>query len=167
MWLAVRAVVNLSKLFSRTSLSFYGFVGLFIGMLSVQTSAGDVEFPIPSPAARISVTADEGSRSIQGSYTVYQLKGHCRIRQGSLEARAQEAVLWVEEAIANQQTYPTKRSSSWMAARALNGVLDSASKHDNGWGDCIAFFLSMLRPYVGARTLHRRELWNGYLKTTA
>ncbi|MFO0924276.1 MAG: organic solvent tolerance protein OstA [Pirellulales bacterium] len=107
-WLAVRAVVNLSKLSSRTSLSFYGFVGLFIGMLSVQTSAGDVEFPIPSPAARISVTADEGSRSIQGSYTVYQLKGHCRIRQGSLEARAQEAVLWVEEAIANQQDIPNK-----------------------------------------------------------
>ncbi len=78
-----------------------------IGYIEPHSSAGEIDFPIPSPSLGIHVTADEASQTTQGSYRVYQLRGHCAIHQGAWDAKASEAVLWIDESPRSKE-HPTK-----------------------------------------------------------
>ena len=68
------------------------------GLLSHhRVEASDIDFPQPSPTATLVASAEVGSKTQIGAYTVYQLRGNVRIVQGAFEARANQAVLWIDE----------------------------------------------------------------------
>jgi hypothetical protein len=50
----------------------------------------------PDDGAAISIAADHAQHWQQGSYDVWHLAGHCRVRQGATDIHGPEAVLWIE-----------------------------------------------------------------------
>ena len=56
-----------------------------------------VYLPRPDDNAAISIAADHAQHWQQGSYEVWHLTGHCRVRQGATDIHGPEAVLWVEK----------------------------------------------------------------------
>ena len=59
--------------------------------------AGRIEVPSVDPREPIAVRAAQASRWTEGSYDVWHLTGGVRITQGSTEASAHEAVVWIEQ----------------------------------------------------------------------
>jgi len=67
------------------------------GLAAAIAEAGQIEVPGVDPAEPISITAGQASRWTEGSYEVWHLTGGARIEQGTTEARAHEAVVWIEQ----------------------------------------------------------------------
>ena len=61
-------------------------------------SAADVELPVADQRQPIRIRATSASHWPQGSYEVWVLRGNCLIQQGPVEARASDAVLWIDRA---------------------------------------------------------------------
>ena len=61
----------------------------------VGVARGEVEAPLADIQAPIRISAAQSSRWREGEYDVWLLSGGCRIQQGQIDARAEEAVLWV------------------------------------------------------------------------
>ena len=70
--------------------------GLSIG--PTRHAGAQIEMPAADPNDRITVTAENANRWEQGSYEVWLLRGDCHIRQGPVDARSDEAVLWIDHA---------------------------------------------------------------------
>lgn len=67
-------------------------------LLTAASSAqAQVELPEINNGAPVAVAAESGNHWIEGSYEVWVLRGNCRVRQGDVEARGQEAVLWITQ----------------------------------------------------------------------
>ncbi len=65
-------------------------------VIAARESRADVELPRPDPQIGVSITADAAERWSQGAYEVWMLHGNCRLEQGTMKARSDEAVLWVK-----------------------------------------------------------------------
>ena len=61
----------------------------------IAEARGEVEPPLADIQAPIRISAAESSRWQEGEYDVWLLRGGCRLQQANLDARAEEAVLWV------------------------------------------------------------------------
>lgn len=68
--------------------------------------ADTLELPLADVHEPVQVSAQRGYRWAEGMYRVWWLDGACRIRQGELQAEADQAVLWVEES--TDPSSPTK-----------------------------------------------------------
>ncbi|HEX3871556.1 MAG TPA: hypothetical protein VHV77_14030 [Pirellulales bacterium] len=55
----------------------------------------DIELPRPDPSIGVQVNAQRADRWTQGAYEVWVLHGNCTITQGSMNARSDDAVLWI------------------------------------------------------------------------
>ncbi len=58
--------------------------------------AADFGVPLVDPNLPIRVVGDQLRSSHQGSYSVYQVFGHCELRQGSFVGHADSMTLWVD-----------------------------------------------------------------------
>jgi hypothetical protein len=75
--------------------------------LRVNTAGAEIEPPIAAIDAPIFVTADQSQQWREGQYDVWLLSGNLRLQQDDVEARAREAVLWVDRG-APSQGVPSK-----------------------------------------------------------
>ncbi|MBM4022919.1 MAG: hypothetical protein FJ284_11895, partial [Planctomycetes bacterium] len=66
------------------------------GLAAAIAEAGKIEVPAVEPGERLVVEATQAARWTEGAYDVWHLTGGIRIVQGGTEARAHEAVAWVE-----------------------------------------------------------------------
>ena len=66
-----------------------------------------MELDVPAPDARhaIQIFADEAMRWQDGPDQVWMLRGHCRLKQGDVEARCRDAVVWTRPALLGTQTH--------------------------------------------------------------
>jgi len=67
------------------------------GLAATIAAAGRIEVPAVDPRERLTIRATQASRWTEGSYDVWHLTGGVRIRQGTTEATAHEAVVWIEQ----------------------------------------------------------------------
>lgn len=67
------------------------------GLAAAIAEAGRIEVPSADPREQATITATQASRWTEGSYDVWHLTGGVRIRQGTTEAVAHEAVVWIEQ----------------------------------------------------------------------
>ena len=67
------------------------------GLAAAIAEAGRIEVPSVDPRETVSIRAAQASRWTEGSYDVWHLTGGVRIEQGSTEATAHEAVIWIEQ----------------------------------------------------------------------
>jgi hypothetical protein len=67
-----------------------------------------VYLPRPDDNAAISIAADHAQHWQQGSYEVWHLTGHCRVRQGATDIHGPEAVLWIASHEPKQSDRATK-----------------------------------------------------------
>ncbi len=67
------------------------------GLAAAIAEAGRIEVPSTDPAEPLSVQATQAARWTEGEYEVWHLTGGVRIVQGSTEAAAHEAVVWIEQ----------------------------------------------------------------------
>lgn len=96
----------------------------------------DADVPPIDSRDPITVTADRANRWTEGVYDVWYLEGHCSLAQGSLAAKADAAVLWIERG--GRLGYPPNRviayfernvevkSTSRGATSAANGRFDAS-----------------------------------------
>jgi hypothetical protein len=84
--------------------SFLAWLVLAIVFFLSAKSYGDVRLPEPNPTDPISINAEAANRWKSGNYDVWFLQGNCRIKQGSSNAVCREAVLWIEQPVAGQQS---------------------------------------------------------------
>ena len=68
------------------------------GLAAAIAEAGRVEVPSVDPAERVTLEATQAARWTEGVYDVWHLTGGVRIVQGTTEAAAHEAVIWIEQA---------------------------------------------------------------------
>ena len=68
------------------------------GLAAAISEAGRIEVPAVDPGEPLMVRATQAARWTEGSYDVWHLTGGVRITQGSTEAAAHEAVVWIEQA---------------------------------------------------------------------
>jgi hypothetical protein len=68
------------------------------GLAAAIAEAGRIEVPAVDPGEPLAVRATQAARWTEGSYDVWHLTGGVRITQGSTEAAAHEAVVWIEQA---------------------------------------------------------------------
>ena len=61
-----------------------------------RAALADVELPKPNENEAISFGATHACRWNQGAYEVWLLEGKCFVKQGEMNARSNEAVLWVK-----------------------------------------------------------------------
>ncbi|MFM7244836.1 MAG: hypothetical protein ACKO40_11800, partial [Planctomycetaceae bacterium] len=71
------------------------------GLAAAIADAGRIEVPSTDPSEPLSVSATQAARWTEGEYDVWHLTGGVRITQGSTEAAAHEAVVWIERAPAD------------------------------------------------------------------
>jgi lipopolysaccharide export system protein LptA len=67
------------------------------GLAATIAAAGRIEVPAVDPRERLTIRATQASRWTEGSYDVWHLTGGVRITQGTTEAAAHEAVVWIEQ----------------------------------------------------------------------
>ena len=67
------------------------------GLAAAISEAGRIEVPAVDPGEPLVVRATQAARWTEGSYDVWHLTGGVRITQGSTEAAAHEAVVWIEQ----------------------------------------------------------------------
>jgi hypothetical protein len=67
------------------------------GLAAAIAEAGRIEVPPVEPTERLSIRATQAARWTEGSYDVWHLTGGVRIAQGSTEATAHEAVVWIDQ----------------------------------------------------------------------
>ena len=67
------------------------------GLAAAIAEAGHIEVPAANPRELLSIEATQASRWTEGSYDVWHLTGGVTIRQGKTEAKANEAVVWIEQ----------------------------------------------------------------------
>ena len=67
------------------------------GLAAAIADAGRIEVPSTDPSEPLAVSATQASRWTEGGYDVWHLTGGVRITQGSTEAAAHEAVVWIEQ----------------------------------------------------------------------
>ncbi len=65
-------------------------------LLAAAGRAADVGLPQPQPSARVAVRASQANWWEEGEYQVWVLRGDCQVAQGNLNARGDQAVLWVK-----------------------------------------------------------------------
>jgi len=70
------------------------------GLAAAIADAGRIEVPSADPSEPLAVSATQAARWTEGAYDVWHLTGGVRISQGSTEAAAHEAVVWIERAAA-------------------------------------------------------------------
>lgn len=70
-------------------------VFVLLGLSSL--ARGEVGLPVGDSLEPLVVRGDAARRWQQGEYEVVHVQGHCEVSQGSLTARAEEAVLWIEQ----------------------------------------------------------------------
>ena len=94
----------------------------------------EVDLPQPDTAAPITIEAAAGNSWRQGQYEVWILRGNCRIAQGSAGARADEAVVWIDRAAADEHR-PSKVIAYLDGEVALNfrGAPGSPRLADRYW----------------------------------
>jgi hypothetical protein len=81
------------------------------GLAATIAEAGRIEVPAVDPSERLVIEATQAARWTEGSYDVWHLTGGVRIVQGGTEARAHEAVAWIEqESPAESVVEPRPRS---------------------------------------------------------
>ncbi|MFM7412632.1 MAG: hypothetical protein ACKO6E_05435, partial [Planctomycetota bacterium] len=68
------------------------------GLAAAIAEAGRIEVPSADPSEPVTVAATQAARWTEGAYDVWHLTGGVRIVQGSTEASAHEAVVWIEQA---------------------------------------------------------------------
>ena len=72
-----------------------------IGLMSTYSlstsvsQAADIAFPMVEPRLPISISAQAASKSVRGGYDVYELKGDCRVEQGSFVATGDAIQIWI------------------------------------------------------------------------
>ena len=66
------------------------------GLAAAIQEAGRIEVPVVDPAETMTIRAGQASRWTEGAYDVWHLTGGATIAQGSVEAKAHEAVVWIE-----------------------------------------------------------------------
>ena len=67
------------------------------GLAAAIAEAGRIEVPAADPSEPLAVKATQAARWTEGAYDVWHLTGGVRISQGSTEATAHEAVVWIEQ----------------------------------------------------------------------
>ncbi|MGI9177492.1 MAG: hypothetical protein ACR2IT_06510, partial [Pirellulales bacterium] len=67
------------------------------GLAAAIAEAGRIEVPAADPAEPLTVRATQAARWTEGAYEVWHLTGGVTIVQGSTEAAAHEAVVWIEQ----------------------------------------------------------------------
>ena len=106
---------------------------------STPVFATDVDFPVVNATATIRATATQGSKSVQGSYLVYELRGNCKLQQGLWSAECDEAVLWID-----QQPAPSDRPTKIIVYLEGNAHVrwnESQQVKDQHWmGRLFSFF---------------------------
>ena len=90
------------------------------GLAATIAAAGRIEVPAVDPRERLTIRATQASRWTEGSYDVWHLTGGVRIRQGTTEAAAHEAVVWIEQ---EQDAVPADAAEDGEPAVGLRGVL--------------------------------------------
>ena len=68
------------------------------GLAAAIAESGRIEVPSVDPSERITLEATQAARWTEGVYDVWHLTGGVRIVQGQTEAKAHEAVVWIEQA---------------------------------------------------------------------
>ena len=67
------------------------------GLAAAIAEAGRIEVPSMNPAEPLAIKATQAARWSEGVYDVWHLTGGVKIAQGSTEATAHEAVIWIEQ----------------------------------------------------------------------
>jgi len=67
------------------------------GLAAALAEAGRIEVPSVDPREPLTIRAGQAARWTEGSYDVWHLTGGVRIAQGTTEAQAHEAVVWIEQ----------------------------------------------------------------------
>ena len=67
------------------------------GLAATIAEAGRIEVPAVDPAERLGIKATQAAQWTEGAYDVWHLTGGVRITQGTTEATAHEAVVWIEQ----------------------------------------------------------------------
>ena len=67
------------------------------GLAATLAEAGRIEVPSVDPREPLTIRAGQAARWTEGSYDVWHLTGGVRIAQGTTEAQAHEAVVWIEQ----------------------------------------------------------------------
>jgi len=68
------------------------------GLAAAIAEAGRIEVPAADPREGLVVQAAQAVRWTEGAYDVWHLSGGTRVRQGSVAADGDEAVVWIEQA---------------------------------------------------------------------
>jgi hypothetical protein len=94
------------------------------GLAATIAEAGRIEVPAVDPAERLGIKATQAAQWTEGAYDVWHLTGGVRIAQGTTEATAHEAVVWIEqEAVPDEaadQSEPTPRVRGVLVRMAGN-----------------------------------------------
>jgi len=74
------------------------------GLAAAVAEAGRIEVPSVDPRETLAIRATQAARWTEGSYDVWHLTGGVAFTQGTTEARAHEAVVWIEQQAVEAET---------------------------------------------------------------
>jgi len=101
------------------------------GLAAAVAEAGRIEVPSVDPREALAIRATQAARWTEGSYDVWHLTGGVVLTQGTTEARAHEAVIWIEqegvEAETGDESEATPRPRSVLVRMAGDVAVTSAA----------------------------------------
>jgi hypothetical protein len=74
------------------------------GLAATIAEAGKIEVPAVDPRQPLALRATQATRWTEGSYDVWHLTGGVTITQGATDARAHEAVVWIDRDVDDVST---------------------------------------------------------------
>jgi len=95
------------------------------GLAATIAEAGRIEVPSVEPGEPIVIKATQAARWTEGAYDVWHLTGGARITQGTTEASAHEAVVWIEQASTADATETPERVRGMLVRMAGNVTVTS------------------------------------------
>ncbi len=105
------------------------------GLAAAIAEAGRIEVPAADPAEPLAVKATQASRWTEGSYDVWHLTGGVTIVQGSTEATAHEAVVWVEQSRAADDEVDDGQAGPRVRSMLVRMAGDVSVTSRSGGGD--------------------------------
>ncbi|MCR9296613.1 MAG: organic solvent tolerance protein OstA [bacterium] len=102
------SAVSRTLFFWRTLCQYSGLLTILLAAWSTHALAAEIDLPHVDPTFTIRVEADSYASLQRGSYDVLAFEGNCVLRQGKLEARADEIILWIEKNVMLTEEHPGK-----------------------------------------------------------
>ena len=126
-----------ARSFSQFLVSFFILSWLPCWIPYRESSAADVSFPLVEPRLPISFTAQSASRTMHGSYEVYELTGNCRAEQGSFVATGDRMQVWIDRFDASlfDENASIEKEPTTATRMMYKAILRIEGNAEARWGD--------------------------------